>query len=123
MKLLKYMRIGLLSIISIIRIYISRYNKEIMISIIYLLNNKKIKYGHIILLSIIILIANYINPYLLAFCIIDIYALLSITQFKVIQPSYATDDRGLKMNITTEGIQRDEHDVKSIFLNYMSKFK
>ena len=94
-----------------------------MISIIYLLNNKTIKYGHIILLSIIILIASYINPYLLTFFIIDIYALLSLTQFKIIKPKYNSDDKGFKINITTEGIEKDKHDVKSIFLNYMSKFE
>jgi len=93
-----------------------------MISIIYLLNNRSIKYGHIILFSIIIFIASYINPYLLTFFIIDIYALLSITQFKVIKPSYIPNSEGLKMNITTEGMEKDEHNVKSIFLNYMSKF-
>ena len=93
-----------------------------MISIIYLLNNKNIKYGHIILLSVVIFIVSYINPYLLTFFIIDIYALLSITQFKITQPSYIPDKKSLKINITTEGIEKEERDVKSIFLNYMSKF-
>ena len=61
------MKTGYSFIILTIRIYIRYYNKYIMITIIYLLNNKNIKYGHIIVLSVIILIINYINPYLLGF--------------------------------------------------------
>ena len=116
------MKTGYSFIILTIRIYIRYYNKYIMITIIYLLNNKNIKYGHIIVLSVIILIINYINPYLLGFFIIDIYALLSITQFKVIKPEYNPTKKGLKIDITAEGIEKDQRDVKSIFLNYMSKF-
>ena len=92
-------------------------------SIIYLLNNKTIKYGHILLLSIIILTMSYINTYLLTIFIIDIYVLLSLTQFKIIKPKYNSSKTGLKINITAEGIEKDKHDVKSIFLNYMSKFE
>ena len=94
-----------------------------MLTIIYLLNNKNIKYGHIILLGIAILIISYIHPYLLGFFIIDIYALLSITQFNVMKTEHRLTKDDLRVDITTEGIEKDERDVKSIFLNYMSKFE
>lgn len=96
--------------------------RDYMLTIIYLLNNKKIKYGYIFLLGIFIFIIGYINPYLLGFFIIDIYALLSLTQFKVIKPKYNLSKESVKVYITTEGIEKEELDVKSIFLNYMSKF-
>ncbi len=94
-----------------------------MLTIIYLLNDKQIKYGYLILLALIVLVISYINSYLLGFFIIDVYVLLSITQFKLIKPKYNSDQKGLKIDITTEGIEKDTPDVKTILMDYISKFK
>ena len=94
-----------------------------MLTIIYLLNEKKIKYGHLILLALLILVISYINPYLLSFFIIDVYVLVAMTHFKLIKPKYYPNKKGLKIDITTEGIEKDIPDVKTILMDYISKFK
>ena len=98
--------------------------KRLMLTIIYLLNDKNIKYGHIFLLIIFIVGIGYVNPYLLSIFFIDIYLLLSITQFNIIIPDFKNIPSKIKLNISLEetGIEKDKHDVKDIFLNYLSKF-
>ena len=100
----------------------SLYNKEVMLSIIYLLNKKNIKYSHIFLFCVLVLMVNYISPSLLCIFLIDIYIYISLSQFNIGKIIYNSKESNLKMNITTEGLEKDEKDVKSILLNYISKF-
>lgn len=93
-----------------------------MLTIIYLLNNKDIKYAHILLLGVAVCITNSFAPHLLSLFILDIYVLLLITQFNILKPKYNFTKSNIKVDITTEGIQKDERDIKSIFLNYINKF-
>tara|TARA_B110000908_G_scaffold155476_1_gene193684 strand:- start:1964 stop:2248 length:285 start_codon:yes stop_codon:yes gene_type:complete len=93
-----------------------------MLTLVYLLNKKTITYAHITIIALIIMIAGYISPYILLFCIIDIYILLALTHFNVLKPTSKASTGGLKMDITTEGMEKDNPNVSSILSDYITKF-
>ena len=71
---------------------------------------------------LLVLIINYINPSLLYIFLIDIYIYISFSQFNIGKINCNSKESILKMNITAEGLEKDEKDVKTILLNYISKF-
>lgn len=93
-----------------------------MLSLIYLLNNKNIRYSYIVIFCLLILFISYINYQLLFVFFIDIYIYISLSQFTINEVKNTSEKSKLKMNITTEGLEKDEKNVKSILLNYLSKF-
>ena len=93
-----------------------------MLSLIYLLNNKNIRYSYIVIFCLLILFISYINYQLLFVFFIDFYIYISLSQFTINEVKNTSEKSKLKMNITTEGLEKDEKNVKSILLNYLSKF-
>ena len=93
-----------------------------MLSLIYLLNNKNIRYSHIVIFCLLILLISYINYQLLFIFFLDIYIYISLSQFTINEVKNTNEKSKLKMNITTEGLEKDEKNVKSILLDYLSKF-
>tara|TARA_B110000967_G_scaffold19239_1_gene17944 strand:- start:386 stop:673 length:288 start_codon:yes stop_codon:yes gene_type:complete len=95
-----------------------------MITLLYLLKQKNITYAQIIIISLIVLILGYSFPSIILFCVVDMYILLALTQFNILEPvSKIRSNNALKMDITTEGIEKDHHNVSSILSDYIAKFK
>jgi hypothetical protein len=94
-----------------------------MLSILKYLNKRQIDTTYIIIYALFILIMIYIFdfPYINLLIILDIYLFLYFTFFKM-NTKFRNKIPFVKIDITQEGVTKEEINMKSLMEDYLKKF-
>lgn len=93
-----------------------------MLSILHLCKIKKINYPVLFIFLTIYSILGFYIPNIAILFMMDIYLYIFLSNFILTSTSKVKKESEVHMDITTEGIQKEEADMKSIMTDYVTKF-
>lgn len=93
-----------------------------MLSILHLCKIKKINYPILFIFLTIYSLLGFYFPKIIILFIADMYLYNILSNFTLSSSPKSKNKSEIHMNITAEGIQKEENDMKSIITDYITKF-